>query len=469
MTPHPFDAERGLNGSSDLFSPGFFTLRLRGGETVTIGAEVAAGAAAAADGGKLPAPAAPAAAGESRPDDEAPDALPLPDALRRAIRDFIVRRDGGLAVLAGYPWFLDWGRDTLICLRGIIAAGLLAEARRIVAQFAAFERDGTLPNLIRGDDASNRDTADTPLWLFVACADLARAENSPAVLDLDCGGRPVRAILRAIAEAYRAGTPNGIRMDPATGLVFSPAHFTWMDTNHPAGTPRQGYPIEIQALWHRALEFMGQLEPAGPWAALAGQVRRSIETLYARPDLGYLADCLHADPGQSAVKAAADDALRPNQLLAITLGAVADRSLAAAVLRACEELLTPGAIRSLADRPVAHPLPVLHNGRPLNDPLRPYWGAYGGDEDTRRKPAYHNGTAWTWLFPSYGEALLLRYGGPARPKVRALLASSVALLNRGCVGHVPEIVDGDAPHAPRGCGAQAWSATELYRVLSLAG
>ena len=161
-----------------------------------------------------------------------------------------------------------------------------------------------------------------------------------------------------------------------------------------------------------------------------------------------------------------DDAVRPNQLLAISLGAVVDPEVCAGILAACEELLIPGAIRSLADRPVAPPLPIPYNGGLLNDPIHPYWGHYRGDEDTRRKPAYHNGTAWTWLFPSYSEALFMTYGPPARAAALAFLSSSVELFNRGCVGHLPEIVDGDSPHTSRGCGAQAWGATELYRVIA---
>jgi glycogen debranching enzyme len=138
-----------------------------------------------------------------------------------------------------------------------------------------------------------------------------------------------------------------------------------------------------------------------------------------------------------------------------------------AVLRACGSLLVPGAIRSLADRPVTVPLEIRRDGQRLNDPLRPYWGSYRGDEDTRRKPAYHNGTAWTWLFPSYAEAWVRCYGPAESATALAWLSSSLALINAHCVGHVPEIVDGDAPHRQRGCDAQAWGVSELLRVWKL--
>jgi len=258
-------------------------------------------------------------------------------------------------------------------------------------------------------------------------------------------------------------------MDPESGLVFSPAHYTWMDTNHPPGTPREGYPVEIQALWHAALRVLAGLDPGGGWSELADRVRASIAGLFPvdAKEGGWLSDCLHATSGQPARSAVADDALRPNQLLAVTLGAVDEPALCSRILCACEELLVPGAIRSLADRPVAVPLPIESSGQLLNDPDRPYWGQYRGPEETTRKPAYHNGTAWTWVFPSYSEALFMTHGERARRTALAVLSSAADGINRGCVGQVAEIMDGDAPHELRGCGAQAWGATELYRVLAL--
>jgi len=498
----PAEADRGQDGTSDLFSPGYFRVALRGGEEATLLAEVgreslapplAPGNGESPRGGCAPISPAPGEnAGASPPSPLGGHTLSSPPsplggegrgegflagAGLAAMRQFLVRRGDAITVIAGYPWFLDWGRDTLICLRGLIAAGLLREARAVLTQFARFERDGTLPNMLRGADDSNRDTSDAPLWFCVACDELMAREGSAAFAAQDCGGRSLAAVLRSIGDSYLRGTPNGIRVDARSALVFSPCHFTWMDTNHPAGTPREGYPVEIQALWRRALGTLSRLDPDGPWADLAAKVKRSVMDMFivdgrirdaeseARNDL-YLSDCLHGPPGTPAAAAETDDALRPNQLLAVTLGLVDDPDVCAGILAATEELLVPGAIRSLADRPVRRALPIVHDGRPLNDPRKPYWGAYRGEEDTRRKPAYHNGTAWTWLFPSYAEALVMTCGDAARGAALALLAGSEALINSGCVGQVPEIVDGDAPHAPRGCGAQAWGVTELYRVLA---
>jgi predicted glycogen debranching enzyme len=394
------------------------------------------------------------------------DTATLLAVLRRAMDAYVVRRDDSLTVIAGYPWFLDWGRDTLICLRGMIAAEMHAECRDILRQFARFEKKGTLPNMIRGGDDSNRDTSDAPLWFIVSCEDLMAAGDT-SLLEMDCNGRPLSDVIRSIVTHYRGGTPNKIKMDPGSGLVFSPSHYTWMDTNHPAGTPREGYPIEIQALWYRALSFVARIDNDADVAELAKRVQASISSYYVLANGGGLSDCLHAAPGAPAAEAIADDHVRSNQLLAVTLGAVTDTDTCMAVLRACEQLLVPGAIRSLADREVAHALPVRREGKLLNDPHRPYQGQYRGDEDTRRKPAYHNGTAWTWPFPSYCEALVQIHGAAARDTALALLRSSEVLLNRGCIGQIPEILDGDAPHADRGCGAQAWGVTELYRVLAL--
>jgi predicted glycogen debranching enzyme len=474
MVPHPVEKDRGLDDCTDLFSPGYFVIPLKGNERAELSAAIVTAAEPRA--ATRPRPAERKAGGHFDA-----EALRLDAAMRQALRHYVVKRGASRTVIAGYPWFLDWGRDTLIALRGIIAAGMHEEAKEILRQFARFESQGTLPNMIRGDDASNRDTSDAALWFFTACSDLLRAERRGHFLELDCGGRTVKSVLHAIAEAHIAGTPNGIRMDAASGLIFSPSHFTWMDTNYPAGTPREGYPVEIQALWHAALRLMAEIEPGGRWKKLAEQVQHSILQLYPvpyadgvaghkdgrHPRWRHLSDCLHARPGQPAREAKADDALRPNQLFAVTLGAATEPDLCAGILASCEELLVPGAIRSLADRPVTYPLPIRNGDRALNDPHRPYWGQYRGDEDTHRKPAYHNGTAWTWPFPSYAEALVMTHGPAARDAALAILGSAADPINRGCLLQVPEILDGDAPHELRGCGAQAWGVSELYRVLKL--
>jgi starch synthase (maltosyl-transferring) len=466
MVGHPIDAERGLDGSSDLFSPGYFELELQAGDSLVLNGSAS-----------LPYSEQQAGIEAVQVNTDAASArteqIGLLEAARRACSDFIARRNQGHTIIAGYPWFLDWGRDTLIALRGIIADGRHGLALEILREFARFEQSGTLPNMIHGDDASNRDTSDAQLWFIISCRDLCAAAPELNILDSDCGGRRLRAVIVSIAENYCDGTPNGIRVDPDSGLVYSPEHYTWMDTQHPAGTPRSGYPIEIQALWCAALAFIKDMPESdhARWSSLADKVRDSICTLFPRPE-GWLADCLHADaPGTPARDCVADDHCRPNQLFAVTLGDILPLDKRAAVIQSCAALLVPGAIRSLADDPTQYHLPVRnYNGELLNDPGKPYWGHYTGDEDSRRKPAYHNGTAWGWQFPSYCEALVKVYGDEAVDTALALLGSAAELFNHGCAGHLPEILDGDAPHSQRGCSAQAWSASEVLRVgLMLAG
>ena len=461
LVAHPDDAARGLDGATDLFSPGWFGIELEGGATATLTAER-----------EEPAPAGAAAPRGDRPSAAAPGGLALPDALRRALDLYIVRRGGGRTIVAGYPWFLDWGRDTLIALRGFAAAGRAGDALRILCVFGGFERGGTLPNMLSGADDANRDTSDAPLWFGAAAADLIQALGAEAVLAAPCaaagrGTRPLADVLLSIARHYGEGTGNGIRVDRDSGLVYSPPHFTWMDTNHPAATPREGYPVEIQALWIAFLELLAARIDAS-WRPAAQRARASLARLYWLQEDGWLADNLRGGAGTPAAKAQPEDALRPNQLLALTLGALeGGRDRGAAILRACETLLVPGAIRSLADRPVRVAQPVTRDGRTINDPLHPYWGRYEGDEDTRRKPAYHNGTAWTWLYPSYAEALVRVHGDEARAPARALLGAIAGVMGAGCLGQVPELLEGDAPHAPRGCGAQAWGVSEFLRVWTL--
>jgi predicted glycogen debranching enzyme len=461
MIHRPLEAERGLDPHSDLFSPGYFSAFLKGGESAMLLAQVMGTET------HFPFPVDGKNQGGAAQKENEAEFWDMTEGLTKALDDFVVYREQLNTVIAGYPWFLDWGRDTLIGVRGMIACGKISESRAILKQFARFEKQGTLPNMIRGDDAGNRDTSDAPLWFFVACADLTDAEGDESFLDEPCEGRTLRQILHDMTRSLTAGTPNGIVMDPESGLLFSPSHFTWMDTNYPAGTPREGYPIEIQALWHFALQFMSRISRGVDQKKFADRARQtvsSIRELFFLKDKGYLSDCRHGAAARSARQAEPDDALRPNQILALTLGAVEDGEIRRKVLDACAGLLVPGAIRSLADRPVSRPLEIVHHGKILNNPLRPYQGRYQGDEDTRRKPAYHNGTAWTWPFPSFCEAWAACYGEGGRETARAWLGSAARLINSGCAGHVPEILDGDAPHTWRGCDAQAWGASELLRV-----
>ncbi len=467
--PHPVESTRGQEPSGDAYSPGWFECPLEIDRPVAF-------TATAELGGRWDEPQTPMPVrAEGRDDFES--------ILRVAIDAFVVRRDAGKTVIAGYPWFLDWGRDTFIAARGLITAGMHEPVLQILRTFGKFVDRGTLPNNIHGEDASNRDTSDAPLWYGVVCEELAlatgcdaqegSAKKAPYSAPIDARGRTVADVLREIARGIIDGTPNGIRMDPDSGLVWSPTHFTWMDTNFPAGTPREGYPVEIQALWIRLLRLLARLrlDPVErPWAEIAEMAERSVSAYYWLEDAGYFADHLAAKPGQPARLSHADDALRPNCLFLVSLGLVSGERARRTVDAAARFLVVPGAVRSLAPRPVLMPLPIRTSGGALlNNPTSPYWGRYEGDEDTSRKPAYHNGTAWVWPFPTFCEALACAYEFAPRAVAAAqsYLGSASVLLMEGCVGHLPEILDGDVPHTQRGCDAQAWSATETLRVFKL--
>ena len=413
---HPEEAARGQDGSGDLFSPGWISADLKIGQTVTISGRLMDDGREAREVGDSTLLSCIASSVEI------PALRSIGEALREALDLFIVRRDDLKTVIAGYPWFLDWGRDTFIFMRGMIAAGMTDDALRILRAFAEFEENGTLPNIIYGKTAGNRDTTDAQLW-FVRCVQELSELADVSELLPTC---------QSIVDNYEKGTPNGIHVDQESGLVWSPSHFTWMDTNYPACTPRAGYPVEIQALWISALEFLGR-------GGMAEKARESLKRLF-KCECGYC-DCLDAPNGETAANARPDDAVRPNQLFLLTLGVLDDGS----ILDATERLLVPGGIRSLA------------SGHPL------YRGVYEGDEDTRRKPAYHNGTVWAWPFPMYAEALVAAKRC-SKEVALSLLAGAVENLNTGCLCHLSEIADGDAPHAQKGCCAQAWSDSELLRV-----
>ncbi len=469
---HPVEGSRGQTSSGDAYSPGWFNLPISREKPVTMvlcadSQEPTAGELALFDANRR----AMVALSVSRAGLSENDRFG--QRLAAALQAFVVRRDSGKTVIAGYPWFLDWGRDSLISARGLLAAGMIEEVRQLLLTFGKFEKDGTLPNSIHGEDASNRDTTDASLWFGIVCEDFVElTRESLDSVKVGAVGRTLVDVLVGIAEGYLRGTPNGIRVDAASGLVWSPSHFTWMDTNYPAGTPRTGYPIEIQVLWIRLLRQLANLGVSRvgvSWRELEELAMRSLVEHFWMEDKGYLSDVLLSENGEPASRALRDDALRSNGLFAVSLGLLSGERARRLVEVSLRHLVVPGALRTLAPLPVAVPLPIRGAHGLLNDPGNPYWGHYEGDEDTRRKPAYHNGTAWTWTFPSCCEALARAWDRhpDALAVAKSYLRSMELLLDSGCIGHLPEIVDGDAPHTQRGCDAQAWSVAEALRVWKL--
>ena len=461
MVHRSVEATRGMDAESDLFSPGYFNITVKGGDTVSLKGCVI-------NEERMPAPP------DVKPDVKNislpgpfQSTVPFCQVVQTSLDAFIVNRGEEKSVVAGYPWFLDWGRDSLIFCRSLIEIGRIRDAFAILSLFGKFEKDGTLPNMISGEDARNIETSDAPLWFFACCRQLTQNLSKEPLLTQNVGRRTMIQVLKDMASSMINGTPTGVKADPESMLLYSPAHFTWMDTNFPAGTPRQGYPIEIQALWYHALEFLSQiddLDAQAKWQKHADAVKRTIMDRFWREEDGFFSDCLHCREPVDARHAIPDDALRPNQLLLITLGVIDDPEIMARVVGTCRELLVPGGIRSLADRPLAMPLSIERNGQLLVNPHAPYAGYYQGDEDTQRKPAYHNGTAWTWQFPIFCEAWATAFGSSGIPAALAWLGSSLPLMRTGAAGFVPEILDGNFPHTPRGCDAQAWGCSEIARV-----
>ena len=354
-----------------------------------------------------------------------------------------------LTVIAGYHWFTDWGRDTMISLEGLtVKVGRHQEAQWILNTFADYVRDGLIPNLFpEGEKQGLYHTADASLWFFHAVSRYVAASGDRETL---CKILPK---LHLIADAHIAGTKFGIHVDPQDGLLVQGQEgyqLTWMDAK--VGdwvvTPRRGKAVEINALWHNALCLLSKwagdeegAEAGAKYGDYAAQARESFNRRFWNPQAGYLFDVVDGESGGG--KPGDDPACRPNQLFAISLDhPILDRSHWAAVVdTATKRLLTPVGLRSLAP------------GEPDYKPR------YDGDLRAR-DAAYHQGSVWGWLIGPYIDALAKVY--PERCTVE-LLQGFESHLNQQCVGSISEIFDAEEPHTPRGCIAQAWSVAEVLR------
>jgi predicted glycogen debranching enzyme len=445
---HRIEAARGLDAIEDLWRPGTFHASLESGESVTL-------IATAEPEFESPAVALERENSRRRALQRAvPAGAPCwARRLTRAADQFIVRRsrsDGmpaGTTVIAGYPWFSDWGRDTMIALPGLaLATGRIKDAASILRTFAEHVSEGMLPNRFPdGGEPPEYNTVDATLWYFHAIAAYLEASGDRALL------RDLYPVLRGIVDWHRRGTRYGIRVDPQDGLLFAGetgVQLTWMDAK--VGdwvvTPRIGKPVEVNALWHYALTQLAEWaralkdsRAAADYRAAAVRAAASFTQRYWYPAGGYLYDVI--DGAGNSV----DSSLRPNQIFAVSLGTnLLDAVRARAVVDVCaREFLTPVGLRSLA----------------TSDPR--YAGHYLGDP-RQRDAIYHQGTVWTWLLGPYALAHHRVYGDTEH--ALALLEGLAPHLDDACIGSVSEIMDGDAPHSPRGCFAQAWSVAETLRA-----
>ncbi|HEV7225551.1 MAG TPA: amylo-alpha-1,6-glucosidase [Pirellulales bacterium] len=351
------------------------------------------------------------------------------------------------SVIAGYHWFTDWGRDTMISLEGLtLATGRRAEAGYILRSYALHVRDGLIPNLFpEGQHEGLYHTADATLWYFHAIDRYLQASNDRTTLKL------LLPILAGCVEHHLRGTRFGIHVDPKDGLLSQGQagyQLTWMDAK--VGdwvvTPRRGKAVEINALWYNALRLMQQWtseeqdgEASARYAEMAERVRISFNDRFWYAQGDYLYDVLDGEGG-------ADAAMRPNQILSISLPhAVLDQNRWHAVLeQVVNRLLTPMGLRSLAP------------GEPDYKPR------YDGDLRSR-DAAYHQGTVWAWLIGPLVDAWLKVHPGDEET-ARGFLVGFQAHLGEACIGSISEIFDAEAPYSPRGCVAQAWSVAEVLRA-----
>lgn len=436
--------ERGLDDTEDCGSPGVFSWLLDEGEAILV----------LRAGGSLNVRTAPYAARLIAA--ETARRQRLGDPIRAAAACYVVDRGEGRTILAGFPWFTDWGRDTFIAMRGLVlGTGLRAEAATILHAWAGTVSEGMVPNRFPDGNATPEYNAvDTSLWFVVAVHDYiaacTAADQSP---DPDLLARLGSAVAQ-ILDGYTAGTRFGIAAD-ADGLLRAGVpgvQLTWMDAkvDDRVVTPRIGKPVEVQALWINALRIGGRWSDR--WRIPEQRAREALGRLFADADTGGLADVVDADhvPGRI------DRSIRPNQILAaggLPFPAVGDAQARGIVALVEKTLLCPAGLRTLAP----------------SDPA--YRGRYEGGP-RERDSAYHQGTAWPWMLGPFVDAWLRVQGNTdaARAEGRTRFLDPLhAMLRTGGIGHLPEIADGDPPHTARGCPFQAWSLGELIRIETMLG
>jgi predicted glycogen debranching enzyme len=453
----PVETERGLDDVEDHLYAGEITVRLAPGDYFTVIASTRRDA-----GTGEAAPLAVASALARRRSHErslieawkgaqpglSRHAPPWVRQLVLAADAFLVERStptdlNGRSVIAGYPWFSDWGRDTMIALPGLtLATGRPEVARAILGTFARHVDQGMLPNFFPDQgEAPEYNTVDAALWFFHAVREYHDATEDDAFL------REVYPVLEDIGAWYERGTRYGIMVDPEDGLVRAGENgvaLTWMDARVEdwVVTPRIGKPVEINALWYSALKTMARFarrlkRAPESYDALALRVERGFARFW-NPAAGCLFDLLDGPDGHDA-------AIRPNQIFALSLPeSPLPPAQRRAVLEVCGRLLlTSHGLRSLA---------------PTDPAYRPI---FTGDR-RQRDGAYHQGTVWTWLLPHYALAYERVTGN--RETALAFLDPFADLLGAFGVGSLPEVADGDLPHAPRGCIAQAWTVAEALRA-----
>lgn len=448
---------RGYDHSEHLYSPGYFTAELKPGQPLTFVATTQGREALDTDGGMAieherrrvermlsMAPEAARHGFAAQLATAADQFIVLPGSRLEETLQAGASGDQVRTVIAGYHWFGDWGRDTMISLEGLtLCTGRHEEARSILHTFSRYVRDGLLPNLFpEGEREALYHTVDATLWYFHALDRYTEITGDTSLL------REIYPVLSGIIEHHVRGTHYNIGMDPQDGLLRAGApgyQLTWMDAKVDGWvvTPRRGKPVEIQALWHNALRLMAEWAPQfgeqpEPYHHLAMRARASFQQRFWCEAAGHLFDVVDGEEGD-------DPSCRPNQIFTMSLKhPVLDAACWEKVLDAvAQRLLTPFGLRTLA--------PGDKNYKPT----------YEGDLRTR-DAAYHQGTVWPWLIGHFmGAWLKVR---PDRQAARTILNAMPSHLADAGIGSISEIFDAEPPYHPRGCIAQAWSVAEVLRA-----
>ncbi|HEX6171488.1 MAG TPA: amylo-alpha-1,6-glucosidase [Chitinophagaceae bacterium] len=434
---------RGLDYTEDLFNHGVFFVQLKEGDELNI--IVSTENPEERDGADL-------IKQEYKRRKKLLKGQPEDQTLRQLILaadQFIVKRDEDLkTVIAGYHWFTDWGRDTMISLPGLtLSTGRFDDAKKILAAFAQSVSMGMLPNRFQEKEPPEYNNVDGTLWYFIAVYKyLLATDDKKFVFD------EILPVLKEIIDWHFKGTRYNIHVDE-DGLLYAGEvgqQLTWMDARIGTWvvTPRMGKPVEIQALWYNVLKIFAELlrqnkqtKDAALIETNAAKAKESFDKLFWYADGNYLYDVIDENSKPDAT-------LRPNQLFAISLPfSLIDDEKAEAVLKIVEEkLYTPVGLRSL-------PAEDVH-----------YVPHYGGDQ-WHRDSSYHEGTVWSWLLGPYVDAIVKLQAMSYELRARKVINDFKYHLNEGCMGSVSEIFDADVPHHPRGCVAQAWGVAEVLRVI----
>jgi predicted glycogen debranching enzyme len=439
------EAARGLDAVEDAWSPGTLTFDLRGDAAWIVGESSAV--ASLRTSGESPSDTFERlAAGES-----ARRRL-FAGPLERSADAYIVRRGEGVSVIAGYPWFADWGRDTFIAMRGLcLATGRFDEARSILLEWAGAVSRGMLPNRFPEDgSAPEYNAVDASLWFVVVVGELFDLARAGLVHLEPKDEATLRDAVRAILTGYADGTQHGIRLDD-DGLIAAGepgVQLTWMDAKvgDRVVTPRIGKPVEVQALWLNALDVGARFD--GFWARVQEKGAASFHARFWNPESNALFDVVDVDHERGKN----DASFRPNQIFAVggLPRVLLSPERARRVVQAVESRLwTPMGLRSLA----------------VGEPG--YRARYEGGP-AQRDGAYHQGTVWPWLAGPFVEAWVRVHGDTpeARRGARARFLGPLVrhIDDEAGLGHASEIADAEPPHTPRGCPFQAWSLAELIRL-----